>query len=91
MGGVLARAELTDSALAVLDRAHPSPDEDPTRELVGLEAFMRTLADDEDGAIDLLKRYAAAHHGFRVGADMHWWWRDLQRHPRFREVQSGSN
>ncbi|HEX9729728.1 MAG TPA: serine/threonine-protein kinase [Gemmatimonadales bacterium] len=89
VGGVLARAGLKDSALAVLTRARPSAAVDPTQELSGVEAYMRTLAGDDDGAIDVLKRYAAGHHAFEVGGDLHWWWRDLRNHPRFRELQIG--
>ena len=89
--GVLARAELTDSARAVLERAHDDylAAEDPTQETVGVEAMVWLLLGEEDHAIDLIKRYAVARHGFVRGGNVLWWWRDLQDHPRFDEIVTG--
>jgi len=56
--------------------------------LLFTEAFMRTLLGEHDEAINLLKRFVAANDPFQVGGDLHWWWRSLQSHPRFREVQA---
>jgi TolB-like protein/tRNA A-37 threonylcarbamoyl transferase component Bud32 len=100
VGGIIARASrqdsadaararaLADSARHVLVAARAGPEIDPVQELLSLEAFMRTLLGDQDTAIDLLKRYVTANHPFTVGGDVHWWWRDLVRNPRFREVET---
>ena len=88
LGGVLGRAGLADSARRVLDRAAQMPADDQALELVGIEAFMRTLAADTARAVELLRRYVAAHpgHSFRVGGDIHWWWRGLVGLPEMRGV-----
>jgi len=86
MGAAIARAGLADSARRVLASARPDHEADPTQELVLFEAFGRSLLGDYDDAINLLKRYVTAHHAFRAQADMHWWWRDLKDHPRFKEL-----
>ncbi len=86
--GALARAELTDSARAVLQRAHEAyrAVEDPTQETMGVEAMVWILLGEADHAIDLIKEYAVAQHGFVRGGNVVWWWRDLQDHPRFNEI-----
>lgn len=86
--GVLARAELPDSARAVLSRArdrYPAVD-DPGDELLGVEAMVWVVLDEPTRAIDTLKRYAVAQHGFERGGNTGWWWRELRGHPRFREL-----
>lgn len=87
VGGVIGRTGLRDSADRVFQRARP---EDPqmANDLIGLEAAMRSITGDADTAIALLKRYVAANpgHSFQIGGVLHWWWRDLERHPQFREV-----
>ncbi len=87
VGGALARAGLKDSARHVLVAARGGHEVDPNQELLSFEAFARTLLGDDDEAIDLLKRYVAANHPFKAGADVHWWWRRLQANPRFRELE----
>jgi TolB-like protein len=92
VGGVLARAGLADSARTVIDRAHQavSREFDPDLDLYAVEAYVRTLVDDDDTAIDLLKEYVAANPGHdfsqRLGT---WWWRSLRDNPRFRELGVG--
>jgi hypothetical protein len=90
VGAIIARAGLPDSARAVLDRTRASvdPDLDPEGDLLVIEAFARTQVGDQDEAIDLLKLYAAAQHGFARGDDLHWWWRELAGHPRFQEIET---
>ena len=84
--GVLARAGMPDSAKRVLDRAYSAvpPDADPDHALMRLRAYVLTLAGDVDGAIDVLKRYAAVvpHSSF----DHYWWWQDVRANPRYREL-----
>jgi tetratricopeptide (TPR) repeat protein len=89
VGGVLARAGLTDSARNVLARAHAmvTSEIDPEQSLLGHEAYMRTLLGDYDGAVALWKQYAAANPGhFEDGSDVSWWWRDLMSHSEFRRL-----
>jgi TolB-like protein len=87
VAGVLARAGLADSAKRVLSRARATPETDPRREIVSLEAFVQLLLGDRDEALRLLKVYLTANPGHRMG-DMGWWWRDLENDPRFRELVS---
>ncbi|HEU0076408.1 MAG TPA: hypothetical protein VFQ76_02090, partial [Longimicrobiaceae bacterium] len=86
VAGVLGRVGMVDSARAVLLRAHGEAGYagDPARELLLLEAHVRTTLGDEDAAIDVLKQYAAVtpDHGF----DHYWWWHPLRANPRFREL-----
>lgn len=93
IGGVLARAELRDSARAVLlrARARVTPEIDPQQELYAYEAYMRTLTGEEEEAMSLLRRYAAANPGHLAaarGSDTAWWWRGLQDRPWFQELAS---
>jgi TolB-like protein/tetratricopeptide (TPR) repeat protein len=85
-GGALARAGLPDSARAVLARTHESITHavDPDRDLLRVEAYIRTLLGDYDQAVDLLKLDAAMHPGSDYA--QHWWWRELRSHPGWREV-----
>ncbi len=86
VGGVLARANMPDSARSVLVDARVGPEVDPDQELYGYEAIMRTMLGDEDEAVQRLRRYVAAnpHHSFiEVEGDLHWWWRPLRDHPGF--------
>jgi len=89
VGGVLARAGLADSARAVLDdaRSQITPELDPTRELVIVEAYMRILSGEKERAIDLLARNAAANPAqFAKNGTVSWWWRSLESDPRFRRL-----
>ena len=87
VGGVLARAGLPDSARAVWlrTRRQVDPEVDPGYDIPFVEAYMRTLAGDDDEAIDLLKGVAAALPG--VDFETNWWWRDLRAHPRWSELR----
>jgi tetratricopeptide (TPR) repeat protein len=90
VGGVLARAELRDSARNVLVAHRAGPDVDPTLQLKQYEAYMRVLLGDMDEAIDLLREFFVANpeedHGGGESGEIFWWWRELQNHPRFGEV-----
>jgi serine/threonine-protein kinase len=88
-GGVIARAGLKDSARHVLDEAHAArpPAADAAQELLGIEAYQRTLLGDRDAAITLLTRYAAANPGhFERGQDIGWRWRELRGDARFKAL-----
>lgn len=84
----LVRAGLPDSARAVATRTRLGPDEDPTRELVYLEAITHTLLGDTEQAISLLSEFLAANPGQResVARDRTWWFAPLRDHPRFRNL-----
>lgn len=90
MAGVLARADLSDSARAVIARARTriEPGMDPSEDLASWEAYIRTLLGDHDEAIALLKRYQAAHpgHTYDPSEDLGWWWRELASHPDFEDL-----
>jgi TolB-like protein len=92
VGGVLGRAGLADSARRVLDRAHAavSPEFDDGLELYAREAYVRTLAGDDDAAIGLLKEYKVANptHDFSQMLG-NWWWQKLRASPRWRELGIG--
>ncbi|MDP9201135.1 MAG: hypothetical protein M3P26_04280, partial [Gemmatimonadota bacterium] len=91
VAAVLARAGLPDSARRVLVRARADRNVDPRGELMGLEAFVRTMLGDKKEAVDLLQVYLTEHpehrHGFAKANP--WWWRDLQNDPRFKTLVAG--
>ena len=91
VGGVIGRHALTlpagssrnrmlDSARAVLERAQLDRSVDPTQELAGYRAVSLAQFGEIDAAITMLTSYVAANpdHSFRVGGNVHWWWRDLR-------------
>lgn len=88
VGGVLARAGLADSASAVMTRGHRGPAEDPTGELLPLEAAMRLLNGEDVEALRLLQEYTANAVGhFGQGQSLHWWWRRLEGNPDFERMR----
>ena len=84
----LLRANLPDSARAVVDRAKGSESLDPSGDLTYLEAMARSQLDEKDKAISLLGRYFAAHPQQRAyaGKDESFWWKPLQDDPRYRSL-----
>jgi TolB-like protein len=92
VAGVLARAELRDSAEAVLSRSRSTPAVDPEMELLGLEALVRLHnLGQQDQALSLLRTYLTANPEHREGWQWtaHWWWRPLQADPQFRALVGG--
>ena len=85
---VLGRAGLKDSAEHVIERTRAGADIDPRGELMGYEALARTFLGEHDQAIALIERYLTAHPEHRAGfaKKNYWWWRDLQKDPRFKIV-----
>ena len=79
---------LADSARRVLLRARTDSRVDPGHELPGYEAVVRTRIGDFDEAISLLKEYVGYNpdHSFRVGNNIHWWWRPLTDKPGFQTL-----
>jgi TolB-like protein/tetratricopeptide (TPR) repeat protein len=88
VAGILGKAELKDSADAVLSRSEAPPDMDPEMELMGLEALIRLQMGEKDQALDLLKTYLTLNPQHREGWQWtaHWWWRPLQNDPEFRAL-----
>jgi len=89
VGRVLARASLADSTEAVLLRARGGPDVDPYNELPYLEAGVRAVLGDFDGAVGLLAQYVAeSEEGAQVEAawETHWWWREMRGQPGFERL-----
>jgi TolB-like protein len=91
---VLTRADLPDSARAVLVAARAGADVDPMHELPYFEAYVRTLLGDEDEAVALLRQLVARDTGEEseeAGAwAEHWWWRGLRARPDFQELVRAS-
>jgi TolB-like protein len=86
VAGVIGRAGLADSAIAVMDRARLAEGVDPAGDQIFMEAAMRSLMGDVDGAIDALQRYMIISPGSYPGD--HWWWRNLAGHPDFERLQT---
>ncbi len=88
VAGVLARAQMPDSAKAVIARSKAGPDIDPERELLGIEALDWLALDDKKTAVERLRVYLTASPEHRAGWrwTSHWWWRDLQDDPEFRHL-----
>ncbi|MGD2120715.1 MAG: serine/threonine-protein kinase [Gemmatimonadota bacterium] len=85
VSAVLARAGLTDSARAVLDRTLALPEAVGPRTFVQ-EANARLRLGDVDGALNALQRFLEASPSARAGLPANWWWEELWDHPRFKEL-----
>jgi serine/threonine-protein kinase len=87
-GIALLRANLPDSARAVIDHAAGSEGLDPSGDLTYLEAMGRSQLGEKDKAISLLARYFAAHPQQRAyaGKDESFWWKPLQDDPKYRAL-----
>ncbi len=92
VGGVIGRAAkanpargLADSADRVLKGGRAGPDVDPEQELLAYEAIMRAQMGETEQAVKLLQRYVDLNpdHSFKVGDNVHWWWRSLTNNPGF--------
>ena len=86
LGGVVGQAGLPDSASAVMERARVDPDADVGGEQMSMEAAMRSVIGDTDGAIEALQRFMVRHPDHFPGE--HWWWRNLQGDERFERLQT---
>jgi class 3 adenylate cyclase/TolB-like protein len=85
LAAVLARENMADSARAVAYRSRGNASVDPTRDLVYVEAFVRTLLGEFDEATDLLAEYMAAVGGDPSDID-YWWFDDLRNEPRYQAL-----
>ena len=90
VAGVLRRAELPDSAFEVFASLDHSERIDPQRQLFIYEAGIRASTGDPEGAIDALRRWAAATPGSTLGpgAERNWWWRDIRSRAEFQAFVS---
>jgi hypothetical protein len=59
---------------------------DPQRELLSLEAAMRSGMGDTEEAIDLLQRWVVANPDQGVGE--HWWWTNIASDPVFQRLRA---
>jgi serine/threonine-protein kinase len=82
VAAVLARAGMEDSARAVADRSHGDATVDPIKDIAYAEAFVRTLLEDYDEAVDLLAEYMAVSGRDPSDID-YWWFNPLQEIPRY--------
>jgi hypothetical protein len=82
------RRLLADSARAVLRSARATREQDPEGELLGTQAFVRTLLGDKDDAFRLIKEYFTINPSHRAlfAKGNSWWWRPLMDDPRFEEL-----
>jgi serine/threonine-protein kinase len=85
---VLYRANFSDSAHHVLERTAAGPDIDPRGELVALRALAHEFFGETDQAITLIEQAFATNPEHRAGFGRMnaWWWRDLQKSPRFKTL-----
>lgn len=89
MGMALVRAELPDSARAVMVRGRASPEVDPTRDIARLESIPRSWLGDWDEVIRLMGLYLSANppavQGYRQSVaenDLPWYHSRLLTQPR---------
>jgi tetratricopeptide (TPR) repeat protein len=83
---VLARAGLADSAVAVAVRARADETIDPGRSVLYAEAFVRTLAGQEEEVMGLLGSYLTAVPGQRGEVANTWWFEGLHDRPGFQAL-----
>ena len=89
VAAVLARAQLPDSALAVVERARQmSPGDNPRLDY--REANVRLQMGQEDEAIRLLAHYLEAYPNRREFIAADWWFDPLHDNPAFQKMVSGS-
>ncbi len=83
IAAVLARAELTDSAKAVLERGRAATQDDPGLWTLYYEANTRILLDERDVALSLLARFLESNPDRKGYIAHESWWRPLHGDPRF--------
>ena len=61
---------------------------DPHRELLSIEAIIRSRMGEPDRAVALVQDYLLANpgHTFDRSAGLAWWWRELETVPEFRRL-----
>jgi TolB-like protein len=86
VAGIIGRAGLADSAQAVFEQAQASVEIDPERELWAMEAGLRSVMGDVDGALSLLERYVLSQADAAPGNE-NWWWDNIRNEPRFQRLR----
>lgn len=86
IGGIIGRAGLPDSADAVFESARLDREVDPDMEIMSLEAAMRSVIGDSEGAIATLERFMVGSEHHAPGR--HWWWESVEGDPRFERLQA---
>lgn len=87
VAAALARVGKTDSARAVAVRSRGSATIDPARDLLYVEAFLRTVLGDRKEALDLLTEYLAVT-GQDFSGPEHWWFSGLRDESRYQALKS---
>lgn len=86
IGGIIGQAGMPDSAQAVFSASAVNTEVDPDREVMGVEAAMRSVIGDIEGAIATLERFMVASSDHAPGR--HWWWANLEGNPAFERLQA---
>ncbi len=86
VAAVLARAQLTDSAKAVLERARAATEDDPGLWTLYYEANTRILLDERDVALSLLARFLESNPDRKGYIAQESWWRPLHGDPTFDQL-----
>jgi class 3 adenylate cyclase/TolB-like protein len=86
VAAVLARAGLSDSAVAVAVRARTDDSIDPGRNVLNVEALVRTIVGQEAEAVGLLSAYLSASPAQRGEVANTWWFERLHDRPEFQAL-----
>ena len=86
VAGILGLSGLPDSADVVFANSRLDYDVDPSGEQISMEAAMRSVMGDVDGAIGALEEFMARSPGHFP--DDHWWWENLQGNPSFERLEA---
>ncbi|MDP2955872.1 MAG: hypothetical protein Q8N53_05590 [Longimicrobiales bacterium] len=86
IGGIIGRAGLTDSAQAVFKAARLPSGVDPGAEQLSMEAAMRSVIGDVNGALQALQLHMIAAPGSFPGE--HWWWRSIEATEEFQRLKT---
>jgi hypothetical protein len=84
VAAVLARAELGDSARAVVARSRADGELDPSADLAQFSAFVFVLLQDTTAAIDELRRYLVSSPERADG--LGWWFEPIEGTAAFRAL-----
>ncbi|MBP9201408.1 MAG: protein kinase [Gemmatimonadales bacterium] len=92
VAAVLARAGQADSARHLVARSRGDATLDPTRDLMLTGAFVYTLLNDHQAALDALRTYLVANPGRAqdLAEDPGWWFRELATDPGFKQLVGGA-
>lgn len=86
VGGIIGRAGLPDSANAVFRAARLPSGVDPEAEQLAMEAAMRSVTGDKEGALQALQLHMIGAPGSFPGE--HWWWRNVESDPEFLRLKA---